>query len=677
MRIFKYFILFLTILFIFAACSVLGFLIPQTVTSVTIIGDTNAEIQVATPLIADVSVTGLTYKAVTWSSSDTNIATVDTNGIVTGVAIGNVTITAKSVFDINMMGSHDMTVVFPTIKNINSVTLDGSTNVQLSSAIRLTATIVATGGADNSFTWSFNDPSILIWSSSDTNIATVDTNGVVTGVAIGNVAITAKSVFDSNQMHTRDVEVTAISIASLSYDGSAFAYPTKVTIDSLAAVLTPASAADDVTFSGNLPAGLTLDPATGEISGAPTDNILAAKNYIITAMADPNSTIYAGSAQVTLNMAVLFQVYGYRLTISTPNNDSNPTDIILQAAEGDICDGSNSTDLLTGVIPTGSSAETNLSKTSGFLTSLTNFNDGSETQHLHRIYHSIHGSTPKMIQVLGSNQLTVSSGVFRIRVLGRETGSFYSYEERMNGIVVTLLNQQGIPIGTASQPATGFSKSLNEYGLQDGFEVEFNATDGTVLVEPTIFSKPAVHGYALAVLEPNEGSNIVLQVSEGNIYNSGVSYAVDLLANVPAQGSPPGIVLDRSLVEGQESQLFYFNDGEHKGAGYAYYSKINTNQKAIGVLGANPLHPGHTGIFRVRIIADDDKQLNGVVVAVLDADGNPIGEASKPLIGWQDSTNKLGFVVDFRVSDGVVITQPTIIGNLLDNPDFPNLNDSD
>ena len=649
MRIFKYFILFLTMLFIFAACSVLGFLIPQTVTSVTIIGDTNAEIQVATPLIAEVAVTGLTYKAVTWSSSDTNIATVDTNGVVTGVAIGNVTITAKSVFDINMMDTHDMTVIFPTIKNISSVTLDGSTNVQVSNVMQLTATIVATGGADNSFTWSFNDPSILIWSSSDTNIATVDTNGVVTGVSIGNVTITAKSVFDSNQMDIRDVEVTAISISSLSYGGSAFAYPTKVTIDSLEAVLIPASAVDDVTFSGNLPAGLTLDPETGEISGAPTDNILAAENYIITATADPNSTIYAGSAQVTLNMAVLFQVYGYRLTVSTPNSDDNPEDVILQVAEGDICDGTNSTDLLAGVIPTGSSAETNLSKIGGVLTSLTNFNDGSETQHLHRIYHSIHGSTPKMIQVLGSNQLTASSGVFKIRVLGREGSGKFS--ERMNGVVVTLLNQQGIPIGTASQPVTGFSRNANEYWLQDGFEVEFNATDGAVLVESTIFSKPAVYGYGLAVLEPNDDSNIVLQVTETAIYHVWTNYTYDLLQYVPAEASPG-------------SNLIYINDSKINPQSNYYLSQVNTNQKALRVLGTEPLHPGHEGVFRVWIIGGHARRLrmNEVVVSLLDADGNPIGEVSEPVTGFNfDDPDQDGFFVDFRVSDGVVLLQPTII----------------
>ena len=47
-------------------------------------------------LVATVSPKGVLNKKVTWSSDNTAVATVDANGLVTGVGIGQATITAKN-----------------------------------------------------------------------------------------------------------------------------------------------------------------------------------------------------------------------------------------------------------------------------------------------------------------------------------------------------------------------------------------------------------------------------------------------------------------------------------------------------------------------------------------------------------------------------------------------------
>ena len=66
-----------------------------------------------TTMTATVDPSGATDKKVTWSSSNTAIATVDTNGIVTGVSSGTVTITATSVAASSVMGTALVTVNVP------------------------------------------------------------------------------------------------------------------------------------------------------------------------------------------------------------------------------------------------------------------------------------------------------------------------------------------------------------------------------------------------------------------------------------------------------------------------------------------------------------------------------------------------------------------------------------
>ena len=432
-------------------------------------GPTNVEVGHTIQLTNTAMVTDGTSASVSYSSSDPSIAIVDVDGMVTGVGRGNVVITAISMRDNTIMDTHNLRVIIPSV---DLVSLTGPTNTTIGNSILLTNMVMTTDGASMSVTYI----------SSDTNIATVDTNGMVIGVASGNVTITAISVVDSFVMSTHNVTVIDGSIRGLIYNGT-LAHTTNINaiptnyaiipansaIIPLTAAITPAVAIGDVIFSGNLPAGLNLDTNTGEISGTPT-TVAGATDYTITAIAKPSSTLYTGSNQTVVSITVInFSVYGYRLTASTPNDNNN---ITIQLAEGDILDGAITTDLLAGVIPTGSA-----SHSTRFTPNL--FNDGSDDQSVNGIYHSKESPSNKTIQVMGTNALTASSGIFRVRVIGRN-----SHRHRNNQIVVTLLDENDNPIGTASNPVSGFSRNNYDH---DGFVVDFNSI-GAVLTQPTIFS---------------------------------------------------------------------------------------------------------------------------------------------------------------------------------------------
>jgi hypothetical protein len=114
---------------------------------------------------------------VTWSSSNTAIATVSTSGLVTGVAAGtsNITVTTQ---DGDYSEYSEITV---TNVSVTGVTVSPtSASIAVNGTQQLTATISPSNATNKNVTWS----------SSNTAIATVSTSGLVTGVAAGSATIT-------------------------------------------------------------------------------------------------------------------------------------------------------------------------------------------------------------------------------------------------------------------------------------------------------------------------------------------------------------------------------------------------------------------------------------------------------------------------------------------------------
>ncbi|TMJ02801.1 MAG: hypothetical protein E6H01_06260, partial [Bacillati bacterium ANGP1] len=152
----------------------------------------------ATP--KDVGGTALTGRVVTWASSNTGVATVNSSGLVTGVAAGSATITATS------EGGSGTSALTVTNVPVASVTVSpAAPSVQVGQTVQLAATPKDAGGAALT-------GRVVTWASNNTGVATVNGTGLVTGVAAGSATITATSEGTNG---TAALTVSVVPVASV------------------------------------------------------------------------------------------------------------------------------------------------------------------------------------------------------------------------------------------------------------------------------------------------------------------------------------------------------------------------------------------------------------------------------------------------------------------------------
>lgn len=147
-------------------------------------------------LTATVVPANATNKAVTWKTSDKNVATVSENGLVTAKSAGTATITCTAQDGSGVKATCKVTVTVP----VSGIQLSQtSAALTVGDTLTLTKTIYPSDATNQAVTWT---------SSSDA-VASVDSNGKITAKTAGSAVITCKSVSDNSVVGICNVTVKA------------------------------------------------------------------------------------------------------------------------------------------------------------------------------------------------------------------------------------------------------------------------------------------------------------------------------------------------------------------------------------------------------------------------------------------------------------------------------------
>lgn len=190
-------------------------------------------------LVVSFNPSNASYKDITWTSSNTKVATVNDKGVVTSKSIkGKTTITAKS-----RNGKKATCVVNVELVPVEDVKISKTKidlNLTNNKTYKLTATVLPKNATNQAVTWK----------STDTKVAKVNTTGIVTAVGAGSclVVVTTK---DGGFVKTCRVNVKGISVTSVVLNESIIA--TKVGKSTkLTATISPKNATNKkVTWSSS------------------------------------------------------------------------------------------------------------------------------------------------------------------------------------------------------------------------------------------------------------------------------------------------------------------------------------------------------------------------------------------------------------------------------------------
>ena len=170
---------------------------PIYATSITLNGSSEVAVNESITLSVGYTPENTNQKKVTWVSSNPSVATVNA-GVVSGLSAGTTTITAT------VLGENDTQITATKEITVKTISVSGvslnksSAELSLGRTLQLNATVTPSNATNKNVTWS----------SSDTSIAVVNNNGLVTASEskTGTVRITVTTV-DGSKTATCDIEV--------------------------------------------------------------------------------------------------------------------------------------------------------------------------------------------------------------------------------------------------------------------------------------------------------------------------------------------------------------------------------------------------------------------------------------------------------------------------------------
>ena len=352
--------------------------------------------------LTDAAGNTLSGRPVAYQSSNPALATVTSNGLVTAIAKGSVTITAISE---GKTGSAPLTVAAKTVTTVAVSPNPASATV--GQTAQLTATAADAQGAamtGRTFTWA----------SSNTAVATVNATGAVTAVAAGTASISATADGVTGQTSFTATAVTAASVSVT---------PNAATLQVSGTTQLTATAYDGAgnTLPARVPSWSSSNPSVATVSSTGRVTAVAQGTATITATIDGKSA----NAAITVSpppQAVVATVT-VSLAAQTLNvGQSTQATAVLRDASGNT---------LTGRTVTWSSAAPTLAtvSSSGVVTTIA---PGSAT-----IVATAEGQSGSATLVVGT---TAPAAVATVSLSAASTSMFVGQSQ---SIAVTLKDAQG------------------------------------------------------------------------------------------------------------------------------------------------------------------------------------------------------------------------------------------
>lgn len=255
-------------------------------TGISISGNEKVELNEEITLTATIT-PSLAEQKVDWESSEPTIASVDSNGKVKGLAVGETTITAYANKNHQIKATKTIKVV---LKEPTSLQIVGKDVLSLNEEVTYTITT--------------NPPQAnpeVIWSISDETIATIDETGKVKALKSGTATITATAKNSSTVKGTKNILVKYDDPTSISVSGELFAnINDEITFT---AVVSPAGANQNVIWSVNDETIATID-ASGKLKAIKGGTVIVTatspdlntvkKAVTVTVYDAPNKVSYRG-----------------------------------------------------------------------------------------------------------------------------------------------------------------------------------------------------------------------------------------------------------------------------------------------------------------------------------------------------------------------------------------------
>jgi len=132
---------------------------------------------------------------VNWISAEKNVATIDSSGLITGIAAGSDKVT------VSLYGITSPEIAF-TVVSLSSVELRAPTQLTVGSKMWISAVGVYSDGSTDVVHFQ------VTWNSSDPSVTTVSADGLVTAVGVGTTNLTASL---SNGMISKLATLTVVA----------------------------------------------------------------------------------------------------------------------------------------------------------------------------------------------------------------------------------------------------------------------------------------------------------------------------------------------------------------------------------------------------------------------------------------------------------------------------------